>query len=72
MTFQDAMNEIRVHGFRNVSDAVIDVIAGAIARNSERGQWYDGPNSTNITEWVAEGHLTGNETLDQLVTEWDI
>lgn len=48
MTFQQAINEL-ANG--NRSDEAVKVVAAAVASNSRRGQWYDGPNSTNVAEW---------------------
>jgi len=48
----------------------IEKLAEAIARASKRGEWYDGPASTNIVDWLEEGDLDGM-TVEQLVAEWD-
>jgi len=53
------------------SDSDINELAWAVAQQSERGQWYDGPGSTNVVEWIINGSFTGNETIETLVTEWD-
>jgi len=53
------------------SDSDINELAWAVAQQSERGQWYDGPGSTNVLEWIINGSFTGNETIETLVTEWD-
>jgi hypothetical protein len=53
------------------SDSDINELAMAVAQQSERGQWYDGPGSTNVLEWIINGSFTGNETIETLVTEWD-
>ena len=53
------------------SDSDINELAWAVAQQSERGQWYDGPGSTNVLEWIIDGSFTGNETIETLVTEWD-
>jgi len=53
------------------SDSDINELALAVAQQSERGQWYDGPGSTNVLEWIIDGSFTGNETIETLVTEWD-
>ena len=53
------------------SDSDINELAMAVAQQSERGQWYDGPGSTNVVEWIINGSFTGNETIETLVTEWD-
>jgi len=53
------------------SDSDINELAWAVAQESERGQWYDGPGSTNVVEWIINGSFTGNETIETLVTEWD-
>ena len=68
MTFQQAINEL-ANG--NRSDEVVAVVAQAVASNSRRGEWYDGPNSTNVADWVAEGDYSGNETVNGLAAEWD-
>ena len=68
MTFQQAINEL-ANG--NRSDEVVAVVAQAVASNSRRGEWYDGPNSTNVADWVAEGDYSGNETVNGLAVEWD-
>ena len=53
------------------SDSDINELAMAVAQQSERGQWYDGPGSTNVLEWIINGSFTGNETIETLATEWD-
>ena len=68
MTFQQAINEL---ASGNRSDEAVKVVAQAVANNSRRGQWYDGPDSTNVAEWVAEGEYTGGETVNGLAAEWD-
>ena len=68
MTFQQAINEM-ANG--NRSDEAVLVVAQAVASISRGGQWYDGPNSTNINDWVAEGNYSGNETVLALAAEWD-
>jgi len=68
MTFQQAINEL---ANSNRSDEVVSVVAQAVANNSRRGQWHDGPDSTNVAEWVAEGEYTGGETVNGLAAEWD-
>ena len=68
MTTQQAINELAKG---NQSDEAIKVVAQAVASNSRRGEWYDGPNSTNIIDWVAEGAFDGSETVDGLAAEWD-
>ena len=68
MTPQQAINEL-ANG--NRSNEAVAVVAQAVAGNSRRGQWYDGPNSTNVAEWVAEGDYSGNETVSDLAAEWD-
>ena len=55
----------------NVSDNDIRELAQAVARQSNRGEWYDGPDSTNVSDWIAEADLTGNETVESLAAEWD-
>ena len=68
MTTQQTIKEL-ANG--NQSDEAIKVVAQAVASNSRRGEWYDGPNSTNIIDWVAEGAFDGSETVDGLAAEWD-
>ena len=68
MTTQQAINEL-AKGSR--SDEAIKTVAQTVASNSRRGEWYDGPNSTNIIDWVAEGAFDGSETVDGLAAEWD-
>ena len=68
MTTQQAIKEL-ANG--NQSDEAIKVVAQSVASNSRRGEWYDGPNSTNIIDWVAEGAFDGSETVDGLAAEWD-
>ena len=68
MTTQQAINELAKG---NQSDEAIKVVAQAVASDSRRGEWYDGPNSTNIIDWVAEGAFDGSETVDGLAAEWD-
>ena len=68
MTTQQAINEL-AKGSR--SDEAIKTMAQAVADKSRRGEWYDGPNSTNIIDWVAEGAFDGSETVDGLAAEWD-
>ena len=55
----------------NGSDSDVRTLALAVARQSNRGEWYDGPNSTNIMDWIAEGDISGNETIESLTAEWD-
>ncbi len=68
MTTQQAINELAKG---NRSDEAIKTVAQTVASNSRRGEWYDGPNSTNIIDWVAEGDYTSGTTLSALVAEWD-
>lgn len=68
MTFQQAINEL---ASGNKDNEAIKIVAQAVASSSRRGEWYDGPNSTNIIDWVAEGDYSGNETVDVLASEWD-
>lgn len=68
MTFQQAISEL-ANG--NESDKAIKVVAQAVATTSQRGEWYDGPGSTNILDWVAEGDYSGGETIEGLAAEWD-
>jgi uncharacterized protein YoaH (UPF0181 family) len=68
MTFQQAISEL-TNG--NKSDEAIKVVAQAVSSNSRRGEWYDGTNSTNINDWVAEGDYSGGETIEGLAAEWD-
>ena len=68
MTFQQAISEL-ANG--NKSDEAIKVVYQAVATTSRRGEWYDGPGSTNILDWVAEGDYSGNETVESLTDEWD-
>ena len=68
MTFQQAINEL-TNG--NRGNEAITVVAQAVASNSRRGEWYNGPNSTNIIDWVAEGDYSGDETVEALASEWD-
>ena len=68
MTTQQAINELAKG---NQSDEAIKIVAQAVASNSRRGEWYDGPNSTNIIDWVVEGDFDGSETVDGLAAEWD-
>lgn len=53
------------------SDSDINELALAVAQQSERGQWYDGPGSTNVLDWIVAGDLTGDETVETLAAEWD-
>lgn len=46
-------------------------LAHAIALLSKRGEWYDGENSTHVSDWTEEGDYTGNETFTSLIAEWD-
>ena len=68
MTFQQAISEL-TNG--NKSDEAIEVVYQAVAAASQRGEWYDGPGSTNVLDWVAEGDYSGNETVESLTDEWD-
>ena len=68
MTFQQAISEL-TNG--NKSDKAIEVVYQAVAAASQRGEWYDGPGSTNVLDWVAEGDYSGNETVESLTDEWD-
>lgn len=68
MTFQQAINELTSG---NRSDEAVKVVAQVVASNSQRGQWYSGPSSTNVADWVAEGEYTGTETAEALAAEWD-
>ena len=68
MTTQQAINELAKG---NRSDEAIKTVAQAVADKSRRGEWYDGPNSTNVYDWVAEGDYSGNETVATLAAEWD-
>ena len=68
MTKQQAIKEL-ANG--NREHEVVRTVAQAVASNSQRGEWYDGPNSTNIYDWVAEGDYSGNETVSGLAAEWD-
>lgn len=45
--------------------------AGEVAYTSERGEYYDGPNSTTLEDWLAEGNYDGTETVESLAAEWD-
>lgn len=49
----------------------LDQLAKLVASASQRGEWYDGPNSTNISDWLAEGDIDGTETIESLAAEWD-
>lgn len=49
----------------------VDQLAALVAAASQRGEWYDGPNSTHIGDWIEEGDYTGDETIESLAAEWD-
>ena len=68
MTTQQAINELAKG---NRSDEAIKTVAQSMADKSRRGEWYDGPNSTNVYDWVAEGDYSGGETIEGLAAEWD-
>lgn len=56
-----------------MSEQQIMELAEQIAAKSKRGMWYDGENSTNLIDWLAEGdedHIKSS-TIDELVLEWD-
>lgn len=57
------------NGNRDDSDTM--ELAMAVARQSDRGEWYDGPNSTNIFDWITDNDFTGDETVESLAAEWD-
>lgn len=46
-------------------------LARLVAEASERGDWYDGENGTNILDWITEGDYSGDETIASLAAEWD-
>ena len=53
-------------------DTAVELLSQAIAEASERGEWYDEKgNSTHVEDWIRDGSFDGNETLDELVIEWD-
>ena len=68
MTTQQAINEL-ANG--NREHEVVTVVAQAVAVASRRGEWYDGPNGTNVYNWVADGDFDGSETVTTLAAEWD-
>lgn len=68
MTTQQAINELATG---NRSDEAIKTVAQAVAANSQRGEWYDGSDSTNVIEWVTQGDFDGSETVATLAAEWD-
>lgn len=49
----------------------VSKLAQAVANASERGEWYSGPSSTNIQDWIEEGDFDGTETVESLAAEWD-
>jgi len=51
------------------TDEEMRELARAVSAESERGQWYDGPGSTNILDWLAAGQFDGTETIAALA--WD-
>jgi hypothetical protein len=53
------------------NEADVRAVAEAVASASKRGSRYDGPNSTHVEDWIAEGQFTGNETVEGLAAEWD-
>lgn len=53
--------------FQNLSD-----LAKAILKISNRGENYDGQNSTYITDWLEEGQGNYDDmTVEELAAEWD-
>ena len=46
-----------------LAELVIDV--------AERGEWYDGDNSTHISDWLAEGDFDNSDTVESIAAEWD-
>ncbi len=46
-------------------------LVALVTTASKRGEWYDGPGSTNISDWLAEGDYTDDETIESLAAEWD-
>lgn len=69
MNFDQAMRTIKKGQNSNEAN---QAIAAAIAAGSVRGEWYGKEGeSTNVGDWIAEGDLTGDETLAWLIDEWD-
>ncbi len=69
MNFEQAMRTIKKG---QNSDEANQAIAAAIAAGSVRGEWSGKKwESTYVGDWIAAGDLTGNETLAQLIDEWD-
>ena len=69
MNFEQAMQMMKR---RQKSDEANQAIAAAIAAGSVRGEWSGKEwESTNVGDWIAAGDLTGDETLAQLIDEWD-
>jgi len=46
-------------------------LAAFVAAYSNRGEWYSGKSSTNVSDWIAEGDISPETTLAELIAEWD-
>ncbi len=46
-------------------------LCNEVEMHSERGEWYEGGMTTHISDWLAAGDYTGEETIISLAEEWD-
>lgn len=51
-------------------DELFQELYDAVLSLSKRGEWYDGPTSTSLWDWLREGDLD-NMTPEELAAEWD-
>lgn len=49
----------------------LEQLTKLVATASNRGERYDGENSTTLIDWLAEGDFDGDETIESLAAEWD-
>ncbi len=69
---RNAAGENRYQDTRTYSDfTTLEELAMAVAADSARGEWYNGPSSTNILEWIEEGTIHQDDEVRDLAREWD-
>lgn len=49
----------------------LEQLAKLVANASKRGEWYVDDNCTHIKDWLAEGDIDSDATIESLAAEWD-
>lgn len=71
MTYEDSIAILSERENEEDVEKAIMFLAELIARESVRGEWYSGDDSTNVSDWLEEGQFDGDETIEELIKEWD-